>query len=285
METLIAPAKINLVLKITGRTEDGFHCLETVFQTIDLRDELTWKSGEKQGIQYDIDGDGLGPIHENLIFKAADLFFRTLGEDSTRTLAGTLSLVKRIPAGGGLGGGSSDAATTLSLLNQRLGYPLKQTELHRIAYELGADVPFFLEGGTRIATGRGEKLSQIELPPNLPRRGFLIFPPYGCNTAVVYKTYAAKRPNIWQEKARKDTGNTTMEWGRNDLQAAAIEAYPQMRAIYDRLRLKLPNELFFLSGSGSTWVVLTERASLPDLELGPDTRVINFRFLSQTDRG
>jgi 4-diphosphocytidyl-2-C-methyl-D-erythritol kinase len=139
-------AKINWSLRITGRRTDGFHDLETVFQTISLHDELTFRDADRLSLTCD---DPTIPTDEtNLVVRAA----RALGAPPV-----AIDLRKRIPAGGGLGGGSSNAATTLRALGEG------RSDLAQLALTLGSDVPFFLLGGTAYATGRGEILTP--LPP------------------------------------------------------------------------------------------------------------------------
>lgn len=144
-------AKINWALRILGRRRDGFHDLETLFQTISLHDTITIREADSFALTCD---DPSIPVDEsNLILRAA----RAL-----RTPPVAIHLVKRIPAEGGLGGGSSNAAATLVALAQMFG--LDDHPLHDIALSIGSDVPFFLVGGTAYATGRGEELVSLESP-------------------------------------------------------------------------------------------------------------------------
>jgi 4-diphosphocytidyl-2-C-methyl-D-erythritol kinase len=164
----LAPAKLNLFLHITGQREDGYHELQTVFQLLDFNDELSFeirddgvvnRSGERYGI----------PDDEELCCKAA----RLLQGRADSNLGATISIDKQIPMGAGLGGGSSNAATTLIALNQLWGLDLSLLELANIGLELGADVPIFVRGESAWAEGVGEELTPIELL----ERWFLVLTP------------------------------------------------------------------------------------------------------------
>ncbi len=154
-----APAKLNLMLHITGRREDGYHLLQTVFQFVDYSDELSFEVTQSGAIHQ------LTPIagvdaQDDLIIRAA----RLLQQRSGCSQGAAISIEKRLPMGGGLGGGSSDAATTLVALNQLWGVGLPVDELAALGGELGADVPVFVHGNTAWAEGIGDILQSIELP-------------------------------------------------------------------------------------------------------------------------
>jgi 4-diphosphocytidyl-2-C-methyl-D-erythritol kinase len=153
-----APAKLNLMLHITGRREDGYHLLQTVFQLLDYADELSFEVTQSGDIQQ------LTPIagvdaQDDLIIRAA----RLLQQSSGCSQGAAISIEKHLPMGGGLGGGSSDAATTLVALNHLWGVGLEVSELAALGGELGADVPVFVHGNTAWAEGVGDILQQIEL--------------------------------------------------------------------------------------------------------------------------
>ncbi|PIE89279.1 MAG: 4-(cytidine 5'-diphospho)-2-C-methyl-D-erythritol kinase [Acidobacteria bacterium] len=268
-----AHAKLNLYLRITGRLETGFHSLETVFQEIDLHDELIWKPEPHNGFQLHVDGPDLGPLESNLVYKAVKLF----SAESSICVHGKLILKKKIPHGGGLGGGSSDAAATLSGMNRYYKSPLSEERLRKLAAELGSDVPFFLQGGTCRAQGRGELLQPTELASELPRRGFLFIPPCPAPTAQVYQAYAQSRPAVWQTRKKRQKH---ISWGRNDLTEAACAVQPNLKSVRDVLRDSLPRELIFMTGSGSTWVWLTEKRQVPHLPFPFEVRQIPFQFES-----
>lgn len=154
-----APAKLNLMLRITGRRGDGYHQLQTVFQFLDLHDRLRFKRRNDNQIILHDDLSDVSPA-DNLCYRAAQQLQSVGGSDQ----GVEITLEKRLPMGGGLGGGSSDAATTLLVLNQLWGLALKQPELKQIALTLGADVPIFIHGHAAWAEGVGEELTDIDLP-------------------------------------------------------------------------------------------------------------------------
>lgn len=255
---LYAPAKVNLGLRIVGKRADGYHLLDTTFHALDLHDTLRLEEAAEFGFAVEGDGGGLPvPVgDENLVVSAARAFFAAAGVSPS----GRLVLDKRIPAGGGLGGGSSDAAAALLLLQHRHGQPLDQTQLAALAVRLGADVPFFLRGGTARGTGIGEQLEPVANPPVLFFT--LVVPPFGTSTAAVFKNYrpeltlagaSAKPPqgNPASPKGlRVSTGLSTQRW-HNDLELSAEQLYPDLA----QLRATIVGAGFAsvsMSGSGST---------------------------------
>jgi 4-diphosphocytidyl-2-C-methyl-D-erythritol kinase len=189
-----APAKLNLGLEITGRRPDGYHELVTIFQTIGLYDAVTIAPAAPGTLDLTADptlgGDG------NLILRAA----RALAEHATAPVGAALTLTKGIPVAAGLGGGSSDAAITLLALRERWRLPLDDTALARIAARLGADVPFFLRGGTVLATGIGERLSDL---PALPESWFVtVTPRLDLPADKTRRLYAALTPADFGDGAR-----------------------------------------------------------------------------------
>ncbi|MCU7813660.1 MAG: 4-(cytidine 5'-diphospho)-2-C-methyl-D-erythritol kinase [Candidatus Thiodiazotropha sp. (ex Lucinoma kastoroae)] len=154
-----APAKLNLMLRILGRRSDGYHELQTVFQFLDIHDRLRFKRRVDNKIILQDDIPGL-PKKDNLCYRAA----RQLQMTSGSSQGVEIKLEKHLPMGGGLGGGSSDAATTLIALNRLWALSLNQAALKKIALTLGADVPIFIHGHAAWAEGIGEHLTNIELP-------------------------------------------------------------------------------------------------------------------------
>ena len=155
---LPAPAKLNLFLHVTGRRRDGYHELQTAYVLTELADWLDFERRTDGAIVRD--GDLIGRVEDDLAMRAA----HALRQASGTSLGVTISVTKRIPAGSGLGGGSSDAATTLIALNRLWDLNLPRTQLSAIGLQLGADVPFFLHGHHAFAEGIGERLTTIELP-------------------------------------------------------------------------------------------------------------------------
>ena len=153
-----APAKLNLMLHITARRADGYHELQTVFQFIDLCDELTFELRDDGNICRIQGAEGIAASDDLLVRSA-----KALQSYSGTSLGADLSLTKRIPMGAGLGGGSSDAATTLHALNRLWGLNLDTSQLAEIGLSLGADVPVFVHGFAAFAEGVGERLEPVEL--------------------------------------------------------------------------------------------------------------------------
>lgn len=180
--TLSAPAKLNLFLHITGRRDDGYHTLQTVFQLLDYGDELQFSVRNDGKITLSCEGPtALDDVSadDNLVLRAARLLLRAAGRPETHKLGADIKLFKRIPTGGGLGGGSSDAASTLLGLNKLWNLNVSIDELAALGLQLGADVPVFVRGRSAWGEGIGEKLR----PVGLPQRWFLIIHP-GCHIST-----------------------------------------------------------------------------------------------------
>lgn len=181
--TLSAPAKLNLFLHITGRRPDGYHNLQTVFQLLDYGDELTFAPCHDGSINLECAGPtALEDVAsaDNLVLRAAHLLRQAAPDaQDRRRLGANIRLFKRLPTGGGLGGGSSDAATTLLGLNRLWGLGVTIDALAELGRQLGADVPVFVRGNSAWAEGIGEELSPMELP----ERWFLVIHPQ-CHVAT-----------------------------------------------------------------------------------------------------
>lgn len=189
-----APAKLNLGLEIVGRRPDGYHELVTIFQTIALYDELTVVPAPPGSLTLAAD-QTLGGA-DNLILRAA----RALAAHANIATGAALSLEKGIPVAAGLGGGSSDAATTLRALRQHWGLQTTDAELAALATTIGADVPFFLRGGTALATGIGEVLAP--LPPLGPSWFVTLTPTFPLPPDKTRRLYAALTPRDLNDGAR-----------------------------------------------------------------------------------
>lgn len=175
---LPAPGKLNLFLHVTGRREDGYHLLQTLFQLVDYCDELAFEARDDGKIELMTGAPGVDS-NENLVVRAA----RLLKERSGSSRGVSIALDKRLPIGGGMGGGSSDAATTLVALDELWDLRLARAEMEALALELGADVPIFVRGRSAWAEGIGEELTPVELPP---RWYLVIVPKNGVATAEVF---------------------------------------------------------------------------------------------------
>lgn len=171
---LLSPAKINLGLWILGKRSDGYHEIFTIYHTVNLFDEITIEEGPLSIVT----SSGI-PMEENLVYKAIRSMEKRLGKD----INFRIYINKNIPEGAGLGGGSSNVATTMMAINELLGKPFEREELQNIASKVSSDAPFFFLGGTAIGRGRGEILEKIDIP----RMVFtLIYPNIRCSTSLVY---------------------------------------------------------------------------------------------------
>jgi 4-diphosphocytidyl-2-C-methyl-D-erythritol kinase len=210
--SLLSPAKLNLFLHITGRRPDGYHELQTLFQLLDWGDQLRFTPNHSGLITLQGNQTGI-PLEENLIVRAARLLQRgTLGVD--------IVLQKHIPTGAGLGGGSSNAATTLLALNHLWNLQLPRTELQTLGVALGADVPVFVGARTAWAEGIGEILTPVELP----ERWYVILVP-DCHvaTAEIFSDRQLTRNSIPIKMATFFEGDS-----RNDCQQLVRRLYPQV---------------------------------------------------------
>lgn len=214
-----APAKLNLFLHVTGRRADGYHSLQTAFRLIDLADMLRFKPQEDGKVTLARPLAGV-PSEKNLCLRAAALLKHATGHRG----GVEIELDKRIPIGGGLGGGSSDAATTLVALNHLWRLGLKRGELQRLALQLGADVPVFVFGENAFAEGIGEQLT----PLALPQAWYLVLvPPVQVPTAAVFAA-----PELTREaKPIKITAffdGLKQRALRNDLEPVVSKRYPEV---------------------------------------------------------
>jgi 4-diphosphocytidyl-2-C-methyl-D-erythritol kinase len=273
------PAKVNLVLRVLGPRSDGYHELETVFQAVALWDTLEAELADDLALT--VEPAGVPDDHRNLVLRAARLFQRFSG---TRSGA-RFRLRKEIPVGGGMGGGSSDAAGALVLLDRLWSVGAGAADLLRLAGSIGADAPFFLVGGTALGRGRGEVVTRL---PDLPEAPLMLaIPPFGIPTAEVYRRLRSRAgheratpqplaghdgtepdgqprgqppsrltpPSNSVSVARSSTlklpGGNDFGFVANDLEEVVFEGWPELRAFRDAA-LGAGALQAALSGSGST---------------------------------
>jgi 4-diphosphocytidyl-2-C-methyl-D-erythritol kinase len=217
-----APAKLNLFLHITGRRADGFHDLQTLFQLIDLCDDIAITVRD-DGVIERAAGPADVPAESDLVVRAA----RALQAATGTSLGASLKVTKRIPMGGGLGGGSSDAATTLLALNHLWATGLSPERLAALGLTLGSDVPVFVAGSSAWAEGRGEHLTPVELPE---RWFVVIHPRVHVPTAAIFQAPELTRnsPAITM-RALFQTG------GRNDCEGVVRARFPEIADALDWL--------------------------------------------------
>ena len=235
VHSYFAPAKLNLMLRVIGRRADGYHLLQTVFRFIDHGDSLDLRVREDGAIARVNDVAGVPP-ESDLAVRAARLL---KGATGTR-LGADITLEKRLPLGAGLGGGSSDAATTLLALNQLWRTGLTRERLLALALELGADVPAFVFGETAFAEGIGERLTPLALPPAWY---LVLVPPVEVPTARIFAHPRLKRDS----KPIKMPG-LSVEQAGNDLEPVVCQEYPEVARHLAWLRQAAPAQM---TGSGS----------------------------------
>jgi 4-diphosphocytidyl-2-C-methyl-D-erythritol kinase len=231
-----APAKVNLFLHVVGRRADGYHLLQTVFRFLDIGDILRFTPRDDDAVVPALPLPGV-PAAQDLTVRAA-LALREAGGIGRGV---TISLKKRLPLGGGLGGGSSDAATTLIALNQLWGCGLSSPELQRIGLALGADVPVFLHGRSTFAEGVGERFTDVT---PAPAWYLVLVPPVAVPTAEIFGA-----PDLRRDTPAIVPADWRDGFGGNDLEPVACRLYPEVRRHLDWLRaLGAPARM---SGSGA----------------------------------
>lgn len=221
-----APAKLNLFLHVTGRRADGYHLLQTVFRFIDHGDSLSFKLRADGQIRLTQPLPGV-PVERDLCYRAARLLQTTAGIAQ----GVEITLEKRLPLGGGLGGGSSDAATVLIVLNRLWGAGLPRAALMQLGLQLGADVPVFIFGDNAWAEGVGEALTPIALEPAWY---VVLVPPVSVPTALVFSAPELTR-NTLPVKIPGFSGWLNAAT-HNDLEPVVIARYPEIRQHLDWLK-------------------------------------------------
>ena len=239
-----APGKLNLFLHVTGRRPDGYHLLQTAFQFIDLSDELRFWRRPPGVVERLTDLPGV-PAEQDLCVRAA----RLLAADASNGLPGVaIEVLKRLPMQGGVGGGSSDAATVLVALNQLWGLGKASDELARLGLALGADVPVFVHGRAAWGEGVGERLTPLDLPESV---FLLVRPDATVGTAEVFKA-----PELTRDSAAITIRGFLLTGGRNDCEPVVRRRFPAVAEALDWLGQFAPARL---TGTGSCIF-----AALPD---------------------
>ena len=239
--TVLAPAKINLSLRILRRRDDGFHEIETFITPVSLYDELEIAK-RSDGIEFECDDSSIPAGNENLVVRAATTFF-----NATNTKGGvSIRLRKKIPHGAGLGGGSSDAASTLLTLNRLFETNLPGEALAKLAESIGSDVPFFIFESAAMCRGRGELISPQRLTESLPL--LLLKPEFGVSTPWAYSRWqtSTKIPDIKYEP-QEYRGHVFT----NDLERPVFEKFVFLARIKTWLLGQPEIAVALMSGSGS----------------------------------
>jgi 4-diphosphocytidyl-2-C-methyl-D-erythritol kinase len=260
MLTLPCPAKINLFLHVVGKRDDGYHLLESLVCFADYGDTLTLAKSTTTTLT--LTGDFASalqqtPLADNLIIKA----HRALEQQAQRPLPTAFTLQKNLPLGGGIGGGSANAAATLRGLHTLYNLPTSQDSLHKIATTLGADVPVCLKSTPCLMTGIGEQLSPVSMPHSL--HALLVTPPIHISTKNVFQAlhgnFSNPLPPI--EIPTPQALRTLLHQTRNDLEAPALRLFPMLQNTLDALKNQSGCWLTRLSGSGATCFGLFETAA------------------------
>ncbi|MBT8037822.1 MAG: 4-(cytidine 5'-diphospho)-2-C-methyl-D-erythritol kinase [Verrucomicrobiae bacterium] len=253
--TWIAPAKVNLTLRVLGKREDGFHELESLMAPLDLGDSLQFEKSDQYRLHCDTPGV---PLDEsNLITMAVRAFEKQYG----RRCLWNVSLVKNVPHGAGLGGGSSDAASALLALNQLEQAGFTERELASMAAECGSDVPFFIYRGLGMIGGRGERVEPVDVP-GLDRCPILLLKPsFGVSTPDAYQHCLTAKP-----LPRVPYHAQALPWGEivNDLEKPVFQKHRFLAEIKMWLLAQPETEAAMMSGSGSTMMAFLSDKSQAD---------------------
>jgi 4-diphosphocytidyl-2-C-methyl-D-erythritol kinase len=237
-----APAKLNLFLHITGRRPDGYHLLQTVFQLIDHGDLLHFEVRDDGAIRRTTEVAGV-PEQSDLIVRAARLLQAANRNPATNKSGANIAIEKKLPMGGGLGGGSSDAATTLIALNHLWQAGLTRAELMELGLQLGADVPFFVFGQNAFAEGIGEALAPLKTPDCWY---VVIEPGVSAPTAAIFASPELTRDS--KPVRITDLPDALTGYGKNDLQVVAAKLFPPIAEALEWLK---PYGQARMTGSGA----------------------------------
>lgn len=258
IQSVASHAKINLFLYVTGKRPDGYHDLFTLMTKIGLADVMTFTFHDTPGVRVVCRHPRVPEDITNLAHRAAVLFFQSCDNQGKNIFVPgvTIEIQKNIPVGGGLGGGSSNAATVLSTLNARYHDLFSRPELMEMGRQLGADVPFFLFGGPALATGVGERLTRV--PELRPRYVVLCDSGVSAATAGVYQAHdfcLTSRAKYTIESASNilSTGQDVdvRPYLHNDLEAATFRLYPEVKVVRDGM-VRLLQQPVTMSGSGGS---------------------------------
>ncbi len=233
MLTLLSPAKLNLFLLVTGRRDDGYHTLQTLFQLLDYGDTLHFSASDALTLTPELPGV---PNDSNLIIRAA----RLLQTHTGCRKGAAIVLDKRLPLGGGIGGGSSNAATTLLALNHLWDLHLPLAELAALGLQLGADVPVFVHGNTAWAEGVGERLQPVAQPS---RNYLILVPPCAVSTAQIFSD-----PALTRNSSPLTIRAFLRDGGRNDCEPVTKRLYPEVQNALDALSRFAPAQM---TGTGA----------------------------------
>jgi len=250
--TVACHAKVNLLLRVLAREDDGYHGIETLFCLVDLADQLVVERRDERGVTIDVAGADVGPPDDNLAVRAARLVLDATGQ----RFGVHLRLEKRIGVMAGLGGGSSDAAGALTAVNRLAGGAVPRHELLQFAARLGSDVPFFFsQAPLALAWGRGERLLRLPALPAAPV--LLLTPPVAVSTTEAYRWVDEARHGLGRRGAVALDLGALAGWGDigrmagNDFESPVFARHPPVRAAFEALAGTRPL-VCRMSGSGAT---------------------------------
>ena len=251
---MFSPAKLNLSLRILGKRPDGFHEIDTMMVKLPgLADEITIEPADE--FSFTCNDPSLPTDGRNLVVKAAQAFSGKSGHSPDFHI----HLEKHIPHGAGLGGGSSNAATTLLGLNELLDSPLLPEELHEIAVSLGSDIPFFLHEGAARCTGRGEIIEPVPSPP--PFRIVLFKPQFSVHTPDAYRNCLDAEPVPGISYETQTYASLALV---NDLEKPVFAKHRYLAELKHWLTNRRDTETVLMSGSGSTVFTILHHRAKPD---------------------
>ena len=274
----LAPAKVNLHLRILGRRPDGYHDLQTLFQAVNLHDVLHVRRAGV-GVRLVVEGEDAGPVEENLVVRAARSYLDAAGLSGEGL---SMRLEKRIPVGAGLGGGSSDAAATLLALGRLFPGAVAPGRIAELASGIGSDVPFFLGASPfALGRGRGEVVEAVEPLPSLA--GVVAMPSFQVSTRDAYRELARTReesqlsaqsalvaPADWDRLAA---------WAANDFEAVVCRTHPPVADALAALRATAPL-VALVCGSGSASFALYDTEGGAESAAAGISRSAQFRMFT-----
>lgn len=277
--TIFPNAKINLGLNVYKKDESGYHELDTIMLPIDLQDELDILIFERIGNLKIVCSDENIPIDEkNILYKTYKLFFKKIKKENLEI---NVNLKKNIPSEAGLGGGSSDAAFFLKVLNEYYDDYFNIEDLKKIAFEIGSDVPFFLENKASRIFGKGEKINILEsrLETNL----ILLKPNFGVSTKLAYETFDELKEVKYSNLDEIEKGILTndiylIEKNVENCLEQAVQNNENIRILKSSLKAILPNKKFFMTGSGSVFFAFISENEKDFLETRIKTFLDNIKI-------
>ncbi|MCC6572683.1 MAG: 4-(cytidine 5'-diphospho)-2-C-methyl-D-erythritol kinase [Planctomycetes bacterium] len=285
MLTLKSPAKINWFLEVMGKRPDGYHELVTVMQTVSLYDTLDFEDLPRPFIEFRCDLD-LGPPEKNLVVRAAQAVQKTYAEKR----GARITLNKKIPHGAGLGGGSSDAATTVVGLNQLWNLNLSTEQLEQVVRSVGSDCAFFVRGGTALCTGRGEIVEPKPLISGIDL--VILYPEIVLPTPDVYRKlsenlqFERRKCNFFHRDALSLDATKVATKVFNRLEHVALRVSPKLSDVWQRTADEKAVTKRFVSGSGSSLVfVVPDESAARALAQSFEKRSLGRAFVAKSVAG